>query len=548
MMNGQSFLPAEVIDLGIYLQSLGYQIPADYAELVFKLMGDAPFNETNLTLAACEPLLKTVMVKSQLEARYFHQDFADFLQRRKSLKAAHDRYQNQLREEERQHQEFALQLAEISRTKQALLGKELNAAEMVAASSRLASQIQQGLKAVQADYELVFGKCPEYELLQNMAVIAATGSPRQKAALAEKQDSLRKILRGGMKTVMSTADPLAMLDVIAKQVKLLDQFQQKRRRLARQIAENDARRMEILTQEHKLADSVKQAKQEMDNLLSGLTGKSISQRAIVKTQSRHSRNVFNEGRCGVLSLGQGNALLDKSFNSLSLSEQEEIRDYLLKNARKLKTRFLRRIRTRQKQRLDVAEICKKACRTEGIPIELAYVKPRRSKSKIVMLLDVSGSCRQASEMMLTFMFFMKDVFAGGCKSFAFVNSLFDISKLFDQPNADKALHKVLNTIPTHGVYSDYGRPLRELRQEYLAEFTRETIVIWIGDARNNFRPTEAETFKTISRRAKKTYWLNPEQTNKWNTGDSVLAEYAQYADEVFCVRRPRDLLNFIDAI
>ena len=340
MMNGQSFLPTEVIDLGIYLQSLGYQIPADYAELVFKLMGDAPFNETNLTLAACEPLLKTVMVKSQLEARYFHQDFADFLQRRKSLKAAHDRYQNRLREEERQHQEFALQLAEISRTKQALLGKELNAAEMVAASSRLASQIQQGLKAVQADYELVFGKCPEYELLQNMAVIAATGSPRQKAALAEKQDSLRKILRGGMKTVMSTADPLAMLDVIAKQVKLLDQVQQKRRRLARQIAENDARRMEILTQEHKLADSVKQAKQEMENLLSGLTGKSISQRAIVKTQSRHSRNAFNEGRCGVLSLGQGNALLDKSFNSLSLSEQEEIRDYLLKNARKLKTRFL----------------------------------------------------------------------------------------------------------------------------------------------------------------------------------------------------------------
>lgn len=102
-MNGQSFLPAEVIDLGIYLQSLGYQIPADYAELVFKLMGDAPFNETNLTLAACETLLKTVMVKSQLEAWYFHQDFADFLQRRKSLKAAHDRYQNRLREEERQH-------------------------------------------------------------------------------------------------------------------------------------------------------------------------------------------------------------------------------------------------------------------------------------------------------------------------------------------------------------------------------------------------------------------------------------------------------------
>ena len=46
----------------------------------------------------------------------------------------------------------------------------------------------------------------------------------------------------------------------------------------------------------------------------------------------------------------------------------------------------------------------------------------------------------------------------------------------------------------------------------------------------------------------KTHALNTEQTNKWNTGDSVLAEYAQYADEVFCVRRPRDLLNFIDAI
>lgn len=167
------------------------------------------------------------------------------------------------------------------------------------------------------------------------------------------------------------------------------------------------------------------------------------------------------------------------------------------------------------------------------------------KRPIVMLLDISGSCRSASELMLTFMYQVKKVFPGGCKSYAFVNSLYDISKLFDVPDSDSAIKEVLNTIPTRGVYSDYGRPLKEYREQHMSDINKDTIILWIGDARNNQNPSEAETFKNIVRRGKKTYWLNTEKKSQWSHGDSIFSEYARYCTKYAEAISPAELIGFL---
>ena len=52
----------------------------------------------------------------------------------------------------------------------------------------------------------------------------------------------------------------------------------------------------------------------------------------------------------------------------------------------------------------------------------------------------------------------------------------------------------------------------------------------------------------MKRTAKQVFWLNPEPGSYWDTGDSIVSEYAQYCDGLFEVRNLRQLETFIEAV
>ena len=54
------------------------------------------------------------------------------------------------------------------------------------------------------------------------------------------------------------------------------------------------------------------------------------------------------------------------------------------------------------------------------------------------------------------------------------------------------------------------------------------IFIYIGDARNNKNASGEDYVKAIARKAKKAFWLNTEEVDKWNHGDSIMGVYAKY--------------------
>jgi hypothetical protein len=74
--------------------------------------------------------------------------------------------------------------------------------------------------------------------------------------------------------------------------------------------------------------------------------------------------------------------------------------------------------------------------------------------------------------------------------------------------------------------SDFGRVLADLWEERGTLLTRSTLLLVIGDARNNRRPPRGDLFRAIAERVQRTVWLAPEPRARWNTGDSVLAIYA----------------------
>ena len=84
-------------------------------------------------------------------------------------------------------------------------------------------------------------------------------------------------------------------------------------------------------------------------------------------------------------------------------------------------------------------------------------------------------------MMLGFMYLLKDVFAGGCRVYVFVNSLYDVTEIMETDSIDKAVQSVLQAVPAKGVYSDYNRPLEMLwkknRKYLLSCFLAITVTI-----------------------------------------------------------------------
>ena len=294
-----------------------------------------------------------------------------------------------------------------------------------------------------------------------------------------------------------------------------------------------------------MADEIQKTQKSIDEIVR--KQKEMVPDFIKKLTAQNHRPEFDGGTSAVQSFLMDDELLQTNLTSLSAEEQKQIYEAIKKNALALNTRMRRNIQSTERRALDVGATIRNACKTGGIPLQLQYRQPRPNKTRIVLVLDISGSCIRASQMMLTLLHSLVDVFPGGIQVFAFVNSLYDISHIMETEDVNEAVRQVFAIIPTRGVYSDYSKPLRTLWKEHRQAFTSETMTIFIGDARNNRNESCEGIFKQISRTSKVCWWLNTEPPHEWNTADSIAGIYGQYA-RMIPVLSTQDLLNFLKAL
>ena len=271
------------------------------------------------------------------------------------------------------------------------------------------------------------------------------------------------------------------------------------------------------------------------------------QKEIFKDKPVESRRETVRLKNAVHSRYQGDVCLDKKFSKMSAEEKLLIYDYIRENARKFRTKLNRKIRTNRASKIDIPATVKKSCQTGGIPLCLIHQKPIRQKSNLILILDVSGSCKEASELMLVFMHAMKEVFPGGCSTYAFTNKLYDISEFMEMDDAAAAVSEVLKAIPRSGAYSNYEIPFRTFYNSNMSKVTGDSYVYIIGDARNNKNRSGEEYVKAIARKAKKAFWLNTEEMSDWNTGDSIIGTYAKYITKVAQTTTAAELLGFLES-
>jgi uncharacterized protein with von Willebrand factor type A (vWA) domain len=72
-------------------------------------------------------------------------------------------------------------------------------------------------------------------------------------------------------------------------------------------------------------------------------------------------------------------------------------------------------------------------------------------------------------------------------------------------------------------------------------------LILVGDGRNNYNDPRLDIFSTLSRRAVRTIWLNPEPPHMWH-GDSDMPKYAPLCTNVLKVSNLSELVAAVDEL
>jgi uncharacterized protein with von Willebrand factor type A (vWA) domain len=227
------------------------------------------------------------------------------------------------------------------------------------------------------------------------------------------------------------------------------------------------------------------------------------------------------------------------FDRFSDLDYDEAREALAPLIRRFRIRLGRRLRIARTGRVDFRRTIRAALQRGGALIDLNLRARRPRHLDLVILADISGSVRYAAQLMLELM-----AGARGCfrrvAGFVYVDHLAEAD--FE--------HGHLVMTPALDLYarSDFGRVLGELWERRAGLLTRSTIVVIMGDARNNRLPARADLVREIARLCRAVVWLNPEDPARWGTGDSAIKQYAREVTALAPSRNLRELQAALAAI
>ncbi len=238
-------------------------------------------------------------------------------------------------------------------------------------------------------------------------------------------------------------------------------------------------------------------------------------------------------------------LMNRPFNALSDGDKKLLQREVKRLAAALRTRIALRQKRAKNGQLDPKATIRANLKYNGVPMEIKH-RDRVRKPKLVVICDVSTSMRFCSELMLSFLFALQGQ-VRKTHAFAFIDHLEFISDEFNGSNADKAIASVLWRMPSGHYNTDLGWSLNDFNNEYLDTLNSQTTLILVGDGRNNYNDPRIDIFSTMSRRAARTIWLNPEPPYLWH-GDSDMPKYAPLCNNVWKVSNLKELADAVNSL
>jgi uncharacterized protein with von Willebrand factor type A (vWA) domain len=238
-------------------------------------------------------------------------------------------------------------------------------------------------------------------------------------------------------------------------------------------------------------------------------------------------------------------LMNRPFEALSDADKKLLQREVKRLAATLRTRIALRQKHAKSGQLDPKATIRASLKYHGVPMEIKH-KDRVRKPKIVVICDVSTSMRFCSELMLSFLFALQGQ-VRKTHAFAFIDHLESISEDFNGANADEAIQSVLWRMPSGHYNTDLGWSLNDFQNGHMDTLNSGTTLLIVGDGRNNYNDPRLDVFSTMTRRAVRTIWLNPEPPVMWH-GDSDMPKYAPLCSDVLKVSNLRELAAAVDTL
>jgi uncharacterized protein with von Willebrand factor type A (vWA) domain len=238
---------------------------------------------------------------------------------------------------------------------------------------------------------------------------------------------------------------------------------------------------------------------------------------------------------------------DVDFMHASREEMLALQRAIYPLTRALAARLAQRRRRRHRGSLDFRRTVRASLSYGGVPAEPRFRHPHPSKPEIMVVADISGSVASFARFTLMLVYAMASQFSK-VRSWVFIDGIDEVTRYFQESeDVTEAVQRVNTEADVVWVdgHSDYGHAFEVFHQRHYHEITPKTSMILLGDARNNYHASQAWTLGEMRKKARKVYWLDPEPRGYWDTGDSIVSEYAPYCDGVYEVRNLRQLQKFV---
>jgi len=214
-------------------------------------------------------------------------------------------------------------------------------------------------------------------------------------------------------------------------------------------------------------------------------------------------------------------LAQKDFSAVPADELDELMRSIKAISRRFAAHLNRRYKKSNKIKVpDLRRTLRKNMRHGSELIEIVFRKPKRNRTKLVVLCDVSKSMDLYASFLLQFIFAFQQVFSR-IETFAFSTSLMHITHILKQNDFTTVLRLLSGQNSSWGGGTRIGESLNSLVNRYTRLLDKRTIVIIISDGWDTGEiPLLQENMESIHKKTKKVIWLNP------------LAGYTSYRPEV----------------
>ena len=231
----------------------------------------------------------------------------------------------------------------------------------------------------------------------------------------------------------------------------------------------------------------------------------------------------------------------------------EERRKLLKETRNLglilANKFVKYTKSASKGKLLFRKTIRKSLKNGGSLFDIVLRPKVKKKPRLILLCDISGSMALYSLFGLTLLFGVVQRFRS-VHAYVFIDGITEISKELKNlkfNNINKILTNWNDYVQVDG-HSDYEKSFNDLLEEKIINNSSFNTLIVIGDARNNYRPINIDTVDKLSKKFQNIYWMNPERSQYWNTGDSQFHHYQSISKKYSEVRNFEQLKTFINSI